>query len=215
LRVYSWFNKTNILRVGEPAVSGTVIVVPPDNGYDGFYTLSGIINPGRFLMARASESTCTCESECTGHFPVVDVLAVPHPAFNPDWTYSVQIDLGEGPPDRLAFGIHDCGCFDNSGELTVVIDDLSTDVDGDGIPDSKEDPICLDTPLGHTVNSLGCSLEQICPCARPWGRARWRNHGEYVTCVKRSAQEFFVAGLISKQERLQIRKAARRSECGR
>ncbi len=129
--------------------------------------------------------------------------------------HTVQLDLGDGPPDQLVFGIHDCGCGDNSGELIVTIEALPVDADGDGILDANEHPICLDTPPGAIVNPLGCSPEQICPCSQPWGRVQWRNHREYVNCIKNATKEFLNLGLMSKEERREANRSARESECGK
>jgi len=199
-------------------VSGSVITVPP-GGHDGFYGVDGdgntvSPNPASFRLARASESVCTCSVECSNNFPVSDFLVGDYPDPSPEHIYIVLIDIGD-PPDQLAFGIRDCGCFDNSGTLTVTVEQVPLDSDSDGVIDPDEFPACLDTSPGAIVNTLGCSVDQICPCSAPLGRVQWRNHDEYVNCVKQSTREFLDLGLLSKEERREAEQSARASECGR
>ena len=201
----------------EVTVSGSMVNFPPANGSDGFY---GILNgelvgpaPGEFRLARTTTSTNTCGLVSTVHFPVTDFLVGDYPEANPAHVYTVRLDIGD-PPDRLVFGIRDCGCFDNSGELTVTVETVPEDFDGDGVLDPVEDVICHDTPPGAVVNPLGCSIEQICPCSNPWGRVEWRNRGEYVACVFRAASEFVDRGLISVRARHRVMRTASQSSCG-
>jgi hypothetical protein len=196
-------------------VNGVIVNVPPANGQDAFY---GIVNgqtvgpaPGEFRFARASVTNCTCGIECTNNFAVSDFLVGPYPAANPSHLYTALLDFGAVPSDRLVFGIRDCGCFDNSGSLSVT---LVIDADNDGIDDDQEPSICLGTEPNRPVNSLGCAPEQICPCSQPWGRLKWENHAEFGSCMKAATDEFVELGFISKQEALEIMDVARKSECG-
>lgn len=202
-------------------VSGRVIITPGHPSRDAFYLLDPNdpstalgADPEIFRFARTSESDCTCfvESQCHPNQAVSAVLAGPYPDFNPEHTYTVQLDLGDGPAEKLTFGIADCGCWDNSGELVVTIE---ADADGDGLLDANELPICLETSPGATVNPLGCSVQQICPCSQPWGRVRWRDHREYVRCIRLAAKEFQNLGLMSLKENRQAVKSARLSDCGK
>ena len=196
-------------------VNGVIVNVPPANGQDAFY---GIVNgqivgpaPGEFRFARASVTTCTCGIECGNNFAISDFLVGPYPAANSSHFYTALLDFGAGPPDRLVFGIRDCGCFDNSGSLTVT---LVVDADNDGIDDDEEPFVCLGTEPNRPVNSLGCAPEQICPCSQPWGRLKWENHAEFGSCMKAATDEFVELGFISKQEAREIMDVARKSECG-
>src|SRR5262249_4752620 len=65
----------------------------------------------------------------------------------------------------------------------------ASDADGDGVDDGVEPCFCLGTPSGSRVTHLGCSADQLCPCAAPLGRTGWLNHGEYVRCVKNTAKD--------------------------
>jgi hypothetical protein len=105
----------------------------------------------------------------------------------------VLVNLGNASPDPIVFGVSDCGCSDNSGELTFTVD---VDADNDGVFDSAEFPVCPNTLAGSTVNSLGCLLEQICPCSEPLARERWNDRREYVGCVEQATKEFVTLGLM-------------------
>jgi hypothetical protein len=81
------------------------------------------------------------------------------------------------------------------------------DADGDGVPNDQDQ--CPGTQAGALVDGDGCSIEQLCPCAGPW-----KNHQEYVKCVKEQAQAFFKEGRITQGERHAIVRQAERSNCG-
>ena len=63
---------------------------------------------------------CSYECAMTSH-QVADLLAQPYPSFNPMHEYVVVLDLGNGTPEKLNFGMADCGCFNNSGSHTISI----------------------------------------------------------------------------------------------
>jgi hypothetical protein len=115
----------------EVTVSGNVFFVPPNGEYDAFYvnTPSGPtdFDPSPLRIARyGTGSPCTCPVDCPGRsFPASDILVGAYPAYNPLHTYTVVLDLGP-VPDRIAFGIPDCGCWDNSGGWTATIKQLSS-----------------------------------------------------------------------------------------
>jgi len=100
----------------------------------------------------------------------------------------------------------------NLGGVAVLTD---IDLDGDGVVDENELPSCLSTPEDSIVNPLGCSVEQICPCAMPLGRVSWSNHGEYVDCITKAAREFRNLGLLSNSDSKEIVIEAARSDCGK
>ena len=85
---------------------------------------------------------------------------------------------------------------------------VDNDADDDGVDDSVDE--CPATPPGVAVNSTGCSIEQLVPCDGPW-----RNHGQYVLAVARTARAFAAAGLISAEQQRDIIDAAARSNCGK
>lgn len=101
--------------------------------------------------------------------------------------------------------------FDGDGDG----DACDADIDGDGVPNSTD--VCAFTPTGETVDaSTGCSIGQLCPCSGPRGTTQpWKNHGQYVSCVAKSAQSFVQKGLITETEKGVIVSAAGQSSCGK
>jgi uncharacterized repeat protein (TIGR03803 family) len=90
---------------------------------------------------------------------------------------------------------------------------LIVDSDGDGVPDDED--LCPDTEPGAVVDSHGCSIDQLAPCAGPPTGGSWKNHGQYVNAVMKAAKAFYAASLITKSEKQAILRAAAKSECGR
>jgi len=82
------------------------------------------------------------------------------------------------------------------------------DDDHDCVPNDKD--VCPETPAGEVVDASGCSINQLCPCQGPW-----KNHGEYVSCVDRTSDDFVAAGLITPAEREAIVSNAAQSSCGK
>jgi hypothetical protein len=99
------------------------------NANDAFYgmhrdtpTVSGGDCPDCLRYNRVSEGGCVCGAECAGtSHRFADLLTGPYPEFDPGHEYTVEIDLGSAPAERLNFGIHDCGCDDNSGAFTFTV----------------------------------------------------------------------------------------------
>jgi hypothetical protein len=89
------------------------------------------------------------------------------------------------------------------------------DIDGDGVPNEKD--LCGSTPPGVVVDpSNGCSIDQLSPCKGPWRTtSSWKNHGEYVSSVTKTAQSFFKQGLITQAQKAAIVAAAANSKCGK
>jgi len=82
------------------------------------------------------------------------------------------------------------------------------DQDADGVPDFFDE--CAYTPAGDVVDSWGCGISQLCPCAGPW-----KNHGQYVRCVVRTLLRFKREGLLNKRECRNILREAAHSNCGK
>ena len=125
-------------------------------------------------------------------------------------------DDGDGVSD----GADNCPLTANADQLDWdgdgAGDACDTDIDGDGVPSDAD--VCEFTPTEVVVDpSSGCSIDQLCPCAGPFGTdLPWKNHGKYVKCVKETAKVFEKElGLITKDERKAIEKAAKKSDCGR
>ncbi len=99
--------------------------------------------------------------------------------------------------------------FDNDG-LGNACDD---DDDGDNVADTNDN--CPSTAFGDVVDATGCSISQLVPCQGPKGTtASWKNKGQYVSTVAKSAESFLAAGLITQAEKDAIVSAAAQSTCG-
>jgi hypothetical protein len=132
-------------------------------------------------------------------------------------------DTGDGMTtfDQISFITSvggDCSAFPTSGLffIPLVQGDFKfvvRDSDGDGVPDDRDQ--CPGTVPGSVVNEHGCSIDQLVPCAGPATGGTWRNHGEYVVGILRTATAFHKAGLITATEKRAIVRAAVRSDCGR
>ncbi|MFN7961330.1 MAG: thrombospondin type 3 repeat-containing protein [Thermoanaerobaculia bacterium] len=134
------------------------------------------------------------------------------------WGIAIQqvVDAdGDGVPDSEdncpMVANPDQADFDGDG----LGDACDADIDGDGVANGGD--LCAFTPSGSTVDpTTGCSIAQLCPCAGPRGTTQsWKNHGQYVSCVSRSATSFASQGLITQAEKDAIVSAAGRSSCGK
>ena len=198
---------------------------------------------GCFRYNRVSEGSCLCSFECAGtSHPIESLLAQPLPAFEPSHTYTVLLDLGLASPEALHFAMADCGCGDNMGAYTVTIEPASTttttepatttttsatststmttsttipaDSDADGVPDHAEGCVCAGTATGAAVTTVGCSVDQACPCAAPHGRTAWNGRPEFRSCVREALRELRGQGRVTEDQRHTILSTARSSRCG-
>ncbi|HSU53770.1 MAG TPA: hypothetical protein VLT36_06900, partial [Candidatus Dormibacteraeota bacterium] len=115
-------------------------------------------------------------------------------ALAPDWL-RVGTDITHQGPFNAAFSL--------TGE---------TDEDGDGVGDSID--LCPGSPAGTIVNSHGCSIEQLAPCAGPLSGGAWPNHGRYVSRVAHVVHGFLTQGLINAEQAEEILSQAAESDCG-
>jgi len=132
-------------------------------------------------------------------------IVAPGTAFSPDlqsWTRNDDL-----APDWLRIGTD----ITHQGPFNASFS-LSTDADEDGVADSAD--LCPDTPQGEVVNSDGCSIDQLAPCAGPASGGTWKNHGQYVSTVAHVAEDFLEQGLISQDQKGAIVSAAAQSGCG-
>jgi hypothetical protein len=58
-------------------------------------------------------------------------------------------------------------------------------------------------------------LEELVPCAGPLSGGTWKNHGQYVSTVARTARDLVRQGLMTPQERSAAVREAARSSCGK
>ena len=88
----------------------------------------------------------------------------------------------------------------------------SRDFDLDSVLDENDQ--CPNTLPGDVVDSSGCSISQLCPCAGPAEGGSWANHGDYVNCVAHTSEGFVAISLISEAEKDAIVSVAGQSDCG-
>ncbi len=196
--------------VANSVVTGIRLSPPPLTGGEGSVTgqevlISVTFNPPISLPA--------------GHYffrPEVELssgdflwLSAPKPTAPPLFTGDLQswIRNDDLAPDWLRIGTDITG----QGPFNAAFS-LSTDADEDGVGDLVD--LCPDTPQGEIVNSDGCSIAQLAPCAGPTSGGTWKNHGEYVSTVAHVAQDFIAQGLISQDQQGAIVSDAARSKCG-
>lgn len=114
-------------------------------------------------------------------------------------------------PAGCQIGESFCSPILNLDDLVLV--STSGDSDADGVADDQDE--CPDTPQGAIVNVQGCSIQQLAPCAGPLSGGAWKNHGQYVSTVNRTAEAFLASGLITEEEKDALVSAAARSSCGK
>ncbi|HEU5180460.1 MAG TPA: hypothetical protein VFW45_06695 [Candidatus Polarisedimenticolia bacterium] len=86
------------------------------------------------------------------------------------------------------------------------------DQDFDGVPDA--DDACAATPQCTAVNTGGCSIDQLVPCAGPASGGKWKNHGEYVAAVSQVVEQLLEEGSITDDQADAILLSAAQSACG-
>jgi hypothetical protein len=81
------------------------------------------------------------------------------------------------------------------------------DIDGDNVLDNIDN--CPYTMGAVVVDDTGCSIDQYCACENSW-----KNHGAYVRCIARTANNFISQGLIDQTEHGAITSEVGNSSCG-
>ena len=112
-------------------------------------------------------------------------------------------DVCQGHDDNIDVDGDDipngCDSDNNNGPLG--------DLDGDGV--NNQDDACDATPDGDVINDDGCSVTDLCDCDGA------KNHGNYGSCITRTATDFRRDGLISNKDKSALTKAAAKSSCGK
>jgi hypothetical protein len=180
---------------GEGAVTGEEVVITvnfnppislPADHY--FFRPEVLLSDGNFLWLSAPKPTAP--PLFTG-----DLQSwIRNDALAPDWLRIGTDITGQGPFNAA---------FSLSGE---------TDEDLDGVADSLDQ--CPGTPAGAIVDANGCSIDQIAPCSGPASGGTWKNHGQYVSTVAHTVEEFLEQDLISEDQAEEIISQAAQSDCG-
>jgi probable HAF family extracellular repeat protein len=129
------------------------------------------------------------------------------------------IDLGDdsgGVADTDSDGLPDdadnCQSAANADQADLDADGAGDacdpDDDDDGVADAAD--TCPGTSARAPALANGCSVAQECGCS-----ARWKNHGQYVSCVSKACTALVNAGRISSAEANATTSAAARSSCGK
>jgi len=120
--------------------------------------------------------------------------------------------------DAVADGDDNCPLVSNENQRDTDADGqgdaCDNDDDDDGVPDGND--LCESTPPDVVRDASGCTIDQLCPCAGPYGsNGLWSSHGKYVACVTHASKEFERRRLISSRDRSRIVSDAARSSCGK
>jgi hypothetical protein len=120
--------------------------------------------------------------------------------------------------DGVTDGVDNCALVANPDQADFDSDDAGdvcdNDIDGDGV--LGNDDVCEFTVTGELIDpATGCSIGQLCPCEGPQGSSGpWMNHGKYVSCVTKAANDLMRRGLITGEQNGEITLEAGQSECG-
>lgn len=199
----SWIYIDGALVGYQPAVSvpGTYPVT-----LDGTHTLDFIIFDGGgvaggLFRLETNVNVTFEDTDDDGLTDAEEVLTETDPQ-NPD-------SDGDSYTDGDEVGV---GSDPNDPNSTPVVD-----ADGDGVFDDTD--VCPDTASGAAVDQNGCSADQnvanACNCAGPAENTPWKNHGQYVSCVAKSANAQVNNGLLSQEQASALVSSAGQSDCGK
>ena len=197
--VVNGINKQPLQKtLGEGAVSGQEVTITvhfyppislPANNY--FFRPQVQLKQGNFLWLSAPKPIVAPGTPFAGDRQTW----IRNDALAPDWLRIGTDITGQGPFNAA---------FSLSGE---------TDEDGDGVGDSLDQ--CPGTPAGAIVDADGCSIDQLVPCDGPKSGGTWKNHGQYVSSIVKTVEEFLDLRLITPEQAEQIVSEAAHSSCGR
>lgn len=146
-------------------------------------------------------------------------------AFNPNQENSDGVGFGDvcnsefdTDGDDWENSIDNCPLVPNASQVDFDLDGLGDacdlDADNDGVPNQSDN--CPNTMVANVVGADGCSIQQSCPCEGPQQTGlKWRNHGQYTSCVSKASSQLVKDGLLSSSERSTLLAEATRSSCGR
>ena len=144
--------------------------------------------------------------------------------FNPDQSDMDEDGQGDAcdgdfDGDGLNNEVDNCPLIANGDQNDWDGDSLGdvcdNDIDGDGVFNDYDE--CDFTPVGEVIDpSSGCAIEELAPCASPRGTTEtWKNHGQYVSTLAKTANSFLKDGLITEEEKDAIMSEGANSDCGK
>lgn len=125
---------------------------------------------------------------------------------------------GDLDGDGIANEFDNCPFIANENQNDFDLDGggdaCDQDLDNDGVANSAD--VCDFTPLAQTIDpATGCSLTELCPCSGPRGTTmQWKNQGQYISCMAKSAANFVLQVLMTEEEKGQLVSEAAQSGCG-
>jgi hypothetical protein len=198
----SWFRTTLPVKPGKKLAAFTLTSMDkPGQGIginDGIY----IFVDGKFTGTFASVSA---QKTSAGTAPVNDGL------FPTSWrSHDLKTQVNATGPASHEIAIAFEEDFGDGGltRLRLVAEYENADSDGDGVTDDKD--TCPSSKAGEPVNASGCSVADLCPCEKSW-----KNHGEYVSCVSKTVQDFVKANLLTKEAGASLVSTAAKATCGK
>jgi len=178
----------------------TLIPVPVGLSADVRVPLSVTLQPGDYLLVFGSGLFgATGEGSLTTVNPALSEPVFPvYNANNqePSWVDYPITALGQ-----------------TNRTMRLVVEAVQADGDGDGVPDVSDS--CPGTVQGAAVDANGCSIDQLVPCNGPVSGGIWNGHGQYVSAVSATAEQFLTDGRITEEQKDAIIQAAAQSGCGR
>ena len=207
--------------------SCNVTNIPTDLDSDA----DGVLNIADNCPAQANSAQADADGDKEGDAcdPDDDNDAAPDEQDNCPWVENPnQEDAdGNGVGDACEGDLDGDGIGDANDNCPNSPNASQNDHDGDGDgdacdPDVDDDGVANGADQCEQTNDLvvfdidsGCSIGQLCPCEGPKGRdIPWADHDEYVDCVKFVAKAFKQLGIITKEEKKALKKAAKQSSCG-
>lgn len=181
-------------------------------------TFNGLIDEVRFhnralTPEEIAQDSCTVDTDADGIADGDDNCPTTSNSNQSDLDVDNIGDACDGDDDND-------GVPDENDNCPMVVNPDQGDFDGDGLGDACEDDDdgdgvldaadgCPGTPPGGVVDSDGCTIAALCPCENSW-----KSHGDYVSCVTRTAGDFVAAGLVTGVQKGVIVSEAALSDCG-